>query len=159
MQKEFATLVHLVKEMIIYMDIPLDIFREVFMFLPLSLKTDLDASFLEDIWNADSLNEAFSFASHYWSFLNPGVLAFIVNEFGISENDVPLKEYLEKLYYFKKKVELEDFIHVAKFDDEKFSDDIQALTLGSKEWKGKTLHDYDKFRIELSSKQFYMLSG
>ena len=127
--------------------------RNCLLQLPVSLKQyarllQCEASRLA---RASSIDELFFILSPHWDFLNPSLLAHLVQRFGDDQTKKSVDEYLEELRKFRMRTKLSDFID--KWTGTPLPDTQEIVMELEDNWGEQSLEQLEVLRIEVSRKR------
>ena len=147
---DFEELVDSVEESFVE-KVPLEKVQNSLKHIPVSLKRDLGEYFRNESLETKSIKQLFLILSHYWDYLNPGLLEFLVKRFGSSNDKALLHTYLEKLQQFRSNVKLGEYVKSRRRNiSTKVNKEI--TTIMGPGWEDKTLQDAENFKNELADK-------
>ena len=160
MEKSFRDLVEMTEESFISNQVSVDKIKKSIKHIPLTLKRLMGDCFLDQassFLKSQGIEELFLRLSYFWDYLNPGLLCFLIKEFGSPDINLKtsMEEYLRELNRFQKRVKVCDFIaaccteaseHIAFF----YSKIVTVMDPDV--WKDCSLHDVEQYRKELCNK-------
>lgn len=147
---------NIVLETIRQRDIPVKTMLQWVLVLPMMLKAQFSESLQvqrKEMSGASNIDELFLILSQYWNSLQPSLLEHLVTKLQDAELRIRMKGYIRDLDNFRKRTILGDFVDkwmgIVPPGLEEF-----IVELGE-EWKGKTLHDLEQFRVQLSRQKCF----
>ena len=131
--------------------------------IPVTLQERLGDCFsrrIPDILEATSVHHLFITLSRLWDYLNPGLLEFLVNEFGSDANRRSMKEYLERLKEFRTCVTIGEYINASHGEVSIHSRFYytKMVTIFGREWENKTLQDAEDYKNEACNECHFLSS-
>lgn len=157
MKGKFKCLVQLMQDSFIRQThISLKGIKESLKNIPLTRKIQLGEHFEEKgymLLIASTIEQFFFQASFFWDYLNPGLLNFLVTEFGSTDDKMQMTGYCSDLKIFRSSVKLCDFVKDVSYTDDDYLILYQykkLITVMSDSEK-ITLEDAERFKIELLS--------
>ena len=155
--KRFENIVEAFEESLIENNVSIKKLRRSIKHIPVSLKLQLGEYFCKQtskIFRAESIEQLIALLSYFWDYLNPGLLEFFVVWFG-SDNDIDsIKDYVEELQNFRRRVKLGKYVRACHTMSHAYKHNFykQIVTIMGEDWEKKTLQDAEDYRIELSEK-------
>ena len=124
--------------------------------LPVSLKLQC-GKFLQSqastLFQASSIDVLFIILSLQWDFLNPSLLAHLVQRFGDDQTIKSVDKYLEELRKFRMRTKLSDFID--KWTGTPLPDTREIVMELDDNWGEQSLEQLEELRIEVSRKRCF----
>ena len=132
-------------------------FRTRVSVLPTSLKYQ-HRYFLEhhssQISKASTVDEIFSILNNYCNFLNCGLLAHVIRNFGDEELQKQLSSYMEALQRFRSQTKLTDFFKAYTESPTIPPESVVLVTKMGLEWEHHTLEDAEEYRKSMAEVSF-----
>lgn len=131
--------------------------------IPLTLHEQLGDCFstrIPEILQVTSVQHLFITLSRLWDYLNPGLLEFLVREFGSDSDKELTRVYLERLKKFRNQVTIGEYINASHGDVSSHSHFYytKMITKFGSEWENKTLQEAEDFKIEACSNCNFLCS-
>ena len=122
-------------------------------FIPITLKLQLGDCFRRQVSSfleAKNIKQLFFELSYFWDYLNPGLLRFLVREFGSLDDNRSMMMYMHELQHFRDSVKIGDFIKASHADTNihHFIYTKIAMVM-DRGWANKTLQDAEQFKLEI----------
>ena len=153
LQESFNDLVDSVESSFITTGVLLEKIQKSIKSIPVTLKLQLGECFKREaarFLKAESIEQIFFELSYFWDYLNPGLLRFLVNKFGSSDDKCSMKTYLQELSTFCQNVKIGDFIKASHAETNINNFIYTKMTMiMDQEWENKTLQDAKQFKIEV----------
>ena len=153
LEESFNDLVDSVESSFIKTGVPLEKIQRSIKSIPVALKLQLGESFKREaarFLKAESITQIFFELSYFWDYLNPGLLRFLVNTFGSSDDKCSMKTYLQELSTFRHSVKIGDYIKASQADTNINNFIYTKMTMVmDQEWENKTLQDAQQFKSDV----------
>lgn len=154
LEKRFDDLVDLIEKSFVTSNIPLDKMLRSLKRIPVTLKRLLGDSFCDQsfkILKTKCIEELFIRLSYYWDYLNPGLLHFLVKQFGSESDKTLMMAYFNELRSFRSSVTIGEFLKIRPTETTThILHQYKKITIKmSDDWEQKTLEDVEQFKIEL----------
>ena len=156
LDKQYIKIEQLVLKTVKRRKVPLEDMLTWIRFPPVTLRNqfaNLVHTRLKLLANISSIDELFFLLSSYWNPFHPDLLVYIINKLEDADLKAQMDRYMEDLHHFRVQTTLGDFLDkwVGKIPPgyQEF-----VLELG-KEWREKTVEDFEQFRICLSRLQCF----
>ena len=155
LERDFTDLVDLIVASFKNQSIPLGKITTSMMHLPLLSKLELGEKFQKMFSKFDetkSLGELFYLLSHFWDYLNPGLLEFLVEKFGQENDKARLTGYLCKMTAFRTRVKIVDYLQAKERTNNALSiyRYRRVISIMDCDWKQRTLQDAENFRVKFA---------
>ena len=153
LEKSFKHLVQSTENSFHKNGIKLEKIQASIKFIPITLRLLLGECFQRQAINllkAESIEQLFFELSYFWDYLNPGLLQFLVKEFGSQDDNSLMTMYLQELKNFRCTVKIGEFIKASQADTNIHSFIYtKIVTVMDPRWANKTLEDAEQFKIEV----------
>lgn len=156
LDEKYVVIENLVLETIRQQSIPVKKMLQWVLVLPMMLKAQFSESLQaqrKEMSDASNVDELFLILSQYWNSLQPSLLEHLVTKLQDTRLRIRMKDYLRDLENFRKCTILGEFVDkwmgVVPSGLEEF-----IVELGE-EWRGKTMHDLELFRVQLSRQKCF----
>ena len=122
------------------------------MHIPVTLRLQLGDCLsrrFPEISRAQSILHVFVTLSFLWDYLNPGLLKFLVQEFGsVADNDM-MSAYMDRLKVFRNSTTIIEYIN-ANDSEENLNCSFysEVVTKFGREWENKSLEDAENYKID-----------
>ena len=153
LQESFDDLVDSVESSFIKTGVSLEKIQKSIKSIPITLKLQLGEYFKRDtvrFLKAESIEQIFIELSYFWNYFEPGLLRFLVNKFGSSDDICLMNTYQQELSIFCQNVKIGDFIK-ASHPETNINNFIytKMTMIMDQEWENKTLQEAKQFLTEL----------
>ena len=155
MEKSFSDLVERVMNSFLVNKVSVREIQSSIKHIPVTLKLQLGDIFERRVLNlleTKQIEELFHQLSFSWDYLNPGLLHFLVDEFGSPDDKISMTSYLKKLNKFQASVKIGDFINAKHTETSSHLSYYKIITIMNNGWEDKTLQDVENFKIELCNR-------
>ena len=153
MNRSFNSLVESVENSFLTNKVPLLKIQKSIKSIPLGLKLQLGECFKRaaaQFLKTESIEQLFIELSYFWDYLNPGLLRFLVKEFGSQDDKQSMTMYLQELKTFRITVKIGEFIEVNQADTNLHSFIYTKIVMVMDQgWENKTLEEVEQFKIEI----------
>ena len=163
MEKSFDNLLEMTEESFLKHKVSVIDIKKSIKRIPLTLKTLLGDCFrnrASSFLKSEGIEELFFQFSYHWDYLNPGLLCFLINEFGSPAMNLKtsMEEYSRELNCFRKRVKVCDFIAACRTEEREHIVSFYSkivMVMDPDVWKDCSLHDVEQYRIELCNKCYF----